>query len=186
LEQFIKNSKILNINKRKSRTPIYKVGKYKQLIKMSQKLSESLAELSVKSKNVEDRIAKAKLETKEKLDAEIAEVRLNAEAAKNDFIAKVDATKSSIDSQMKEAKNSFQEKVAQLKSQAKAKALEIENNLANAEHNMDIRFAEADYADAVYYAQNCIEWAIIALSDVEEATLEAFSAKANLENLKNA
>ncbi len=153
---------------------------------MDHKLSNALATLSAKTKSVEDRIIQAKAENREKLDADLAAVKADAEARKNEFIAKADAAKSSVETKISDAKNSFQEKIAQLNAQAKAKKAEIEDKIANAEHNRDVRFAESDYEDAIYYAQNCIDWAIIALADVEEATLEAFKAKINLENLRNA
>jgi hypothetical protein len=41
-----------------------------------------------------------------------------------------------------------------------------------------------DYNDAVDNAQNCIDWAIIALADVDEAALEVLEAKAKLDGLK--
>jgi len=153
---------------------------------MSHNLSDALATLSAKTKSVEDNIAKAKTESKEKLDAKIAEAKAYAEKKKSEFVAKANAAKVDVDEKVSSAKNSFKEKIAQLKAQASAKKAEIEAKIAAKKQQINVKDAEWDYNDAVDYAQNCIDWAVIALADVEEATLEVIDAKAKYDSLKTA
>jgi hypothetical protein len=151
---------------------------------MAHKLSDGLATLSLKAKSVEDKIAQAKTESKAKLDARIAEAKSYAEKIKSEFISKADAVKANADAKISSAKNSIQEKVAQLKAQASSTKAEIEAKVATKKQEVTLKNAERDYNDAVDYAQNCIDWATIALADVEEASLEVLEAKAKLDDLK--
>jgi hypothetical protein len=153
---------------------------------MSHKLSEALASLSVKSKNVEDKFAQAKTEGKEKLDAEIAEAKSYAENLKNEFISKANTAKAGIDEKVSSAKNSIQEKVDQILAQANAKKDEVIAKVAAKKQEFTLKEAEWEYNNAVDYAQNCIDWAVIALADVQEATLEVLVTKAKLDDLKKA
>lgn len=151
---------------------------------MSLKLSEKLATLADKTRSIEDRIALVNTENKEKLDAKIAEARADVEAKKNAFKAKTEAIKSDADSSVAAVKNSFKEKLALFEAHAKAKKTEIETKISNEEHKLDVHFAESGYRKAVDYADNCIDWAMLAIAEVEEATLEVISAKEHLDNLK--
>jgi hypothetical protein len=151
---------------------------------MAQKLSEALASLSAKSKSVEDKFAQVKTEGKQKLDAQIAEAKSFAEKKKNEFIAKANSVKTSVEGKLSSAKNSLQGKVDQLKAQADAKKAEVKTKVAAKKQEFDLKKAEMDYNDAVDYAQNCIDWAIIALADVDEAALEVLEAKVKLDGLK--
>jgi hypothetical protein len=151
---------------------------------MGHKLSDGLATLSAKTKSVEDKIAKAKESNKEKLDTQIAEAKANAEKKKTEFISKADAEKAKIEGKVSSAKSSFKEKVAHLKAAAKAKKEQIEAKIAENKHEIKLTDAEWDYEDAVDYAENCVEWALIALADVEEAALEVLDAKLKYESLK--
>ena len=153
---------------------------------MGHNLSDALATLSAKTKSVEDNIAKAKTASKEKLDAQIAEAKAYAEKKKSEFTAKADAAKADVHGKVSSAKNSFKEKIAQLKAQANAEKAKIKAKVAAKKQEINVKDAEGDYNDAVDYAQNCIDWAVIALADVEEATLEALEAKVNLDSLKTA
>jgi len=153
---------------------------------MGHQLSDALATLSAKSKSVEDNIAKAKTESKEKLDVQLAQAKSYAEQKKSEFIAKENATKANVDGKVSTAKNSFQEKVAQLKAQASAKKAQIEAKVAAKKQAITLKDAEWRYNDAVDYAQNCIDWAVIALADVEEAALQALEAKAKYDSLNTA
>ena len=153
---------------------------------MSYKLSESLAALSAKSKSVEDKIALAKTQGKEKIDAQIAEAKSYAEKKKSEFVSKASAVKTDVDGKMATAKNSFQEKIAQLKAQATAKKNEFQSKVAAKKQAINLKDAEWEYNDAVDYSQNCIEWALIALADVEEASLEVLDTKIKYDSLNPA
>jgi hypothetical protein len=151
---------------------------------MSYKLSEALATLSVESKSVEDKIAVAQTEGKAKLDAHIAEARSSAEKRKSEFISKASAAKANVDGKMSTAKSAFEGKIAQLKAEAAAKRTEIAAKVAARKQAINVKDAEWNYNDAMAYASDCIDWAVIALADVEEASLEALDAKVTLDGLK--
>lgn len=152
---------------------------------MAHKLSDGLATLSNKAKSVEDKIANAKTEGKAKLDAQIAEAKAFAEKKKSEFVSKTSAAKDKADGKVSAAKNSFQEKVAQLKAAANAKKVQLETKVAAKKQEIKLTDAEWDYEDAVAYAQDCVDWALIALADVEEAELKVLEAKLKYESLKN-
>jgi len=152
---------------------------------MAHKLSEALATLSAKSKSVEDNIAQAKTKNKEKLDAQIAEAKSYAEKKKSEFVSKADATKTNVDGKISTAKNSFKEKIAHLKATGNTKKAAFEAKVAANKHEIKLTDAEWDYEDAVDYAQDCVDWAVIALADVEEAALEVLAAKAKYDSLKS-
>ena len=153
---------------------------------MGHNLSDALASLSAKTKSVEDNIAKAKTATKQKLEAQLAEAKAYAEKKKAEFVSKADAVKTEVDGKVSSAKKSFQEKIAQLKAQASARKAKIEAKVTAKKKEIHLKDAQWDYDDAVDYAQNCIDWAAIAIADVEEATLEALDAKVKLDSLKTA
>lgn len=151
---------------------------------MAHKLSDGLATLSTKAKSVEDKIANAKTEGKEKLDAQIAEAKAYADKKKSEYVSKVSAVKEKADGKISAANNSFQEKVAQLKAAANAKKVQLETKVAAKKQEIKLTDAQWDYEDAVAYAQDCVDWALIALADVEEASLEVLEAKLKLDSLK--
>lgn len=153
---------------------------------MSHKLSDGLATLSSKAKSVEDRIAQAKANNKEKLEAQIAEAKAYAEKKKSEFVSKADATKATVEGKVSTAKSSFKEKLAHLKAAASAKKTAFEAKVAARKHDIKLTDAEWDYEDAVEYAQDCVDWALIALADVEEAALEVLDAKLKVDSLQTA
>jgi hypothetical protein len=150
------------------------------------KLSESLSVLSVKAKNVEDKIANAETETKESLTEMIAQSKASLELKKEDFIAKVDSVKADAQSKNTAFKEKIHAKIEFLKADAKAKKAAMEQKVDEKKHEIKLAIAEQNYYDAEEYAEDCIDWAIIALANVEEATLEAFKMKLEYEGLKNA
>lgn len=119
---------------------------------MANKLTDALAALSGKTKNVENQIAAARIEAKEKLDARIAASKAALAEKKENFMAKAEAVKATA-----------------------AGKLEA----------IDLHVQEKHYQDACAHADNCIDLAMIALGEVETATLEAFAAKLKLDNSTN-
>ena len=151
---------------------------------MSHKLSDALATLSAKSKSVEDKLARAQADGKAKISAHIAEAKSSAEKAKNDFVAKASAAKTDVDGKVSTAKGAFEGKIAQLKADAAARKAALGAKVAATKQAINVKDAEWNYNDAVDYANNCIDWALVALADVEEASLEALDAKLKLDSLK--
>ena len=60
---------------------------------MAKKLTDALAALSVKTKSVENKIATARAEAKEKLEVRIAESKSELAAKKEAFIANAESVK---------------------------------------------------------------------------------------------
>jgi hypothetical protein len=153
---------------------------------MSFKLSEALSTLSAKSKGVEDKLARAQAEGKAKIDADLAAARLSAEKAKGEFISKAAAVKADVDGKVSTAKRAMQAKVGQLKADVSAKKAEMAAKVAAGKQAFNEKDAEWNYNDALDYAANCVDWANIALDDVEEAALEVLEARLKLESVKAA
>ena len=151
---------------------------------MSFKLSEALATLSAKSKGVEDKLARAQADGKAKIDAHLAEAKSSAEKAKGEFISKASAAKADVDGKASKAKSAFQGKVAQLKADVAAKKAGMAAKVAAKKQAFNVKEAEWNYNDALDYAANCVDWANIALDDVEEAALEVLDARLRLESAK--
>jgi hypothetical protein len=124
---------------------------------MAEKLSESLTKLAAKTKSIEDRVRKAHEESKEKLDKKIEESKADLQIKKDSFITNADFV---------------------LKKFTPGKKLEEKK------HEWDLASAVRHYNESVDYAKSCIEWAMIALAEVEISTLEAFASRLEVENLK--
>lgn len=152
---------------------------------MANKLSDALEALSVKTKSVANKIAAANAETKEKLDARIAESKAEAEAKKEHFIVKAESVKADVEDKNNSVKESINQKIVHLKADVTAKKEAVKSKVQEKKHEFNMDAAEVDYHDACTYAESCIEWAIIALAEVETAVLEAFAAKLKLVDLKN-
>jgi hypothetical protein len=151
---------------------------------MENKVSDTLLSLSAKAKSVEDKISTARTEAKEKLDARIAKSKTELEKKKKDFISKAETVMTNAETKNSSLKESINQKIKHLKAEAKAKKEAVKTTTREKKHEFDVHRAEADYNEAVAYAENCIEWAIVDLGNVETATLEAFAAKLRLDDLK--
>ena len=151
---------------------------------MAYELSDGLASLSAKAKSVEDKLARAQADGKAKIDAHLAEAKASADKAKGEFISKASAAKADVDGKAATAKSAFQGKVAQLKADVAAKKAEMAAKAAARRQAINVKDAQWNYEDAVDYAANCIDWANVALADVEEAALEALDARLRLESVK--
>jgi len=149
-----------------------------KLKKMSNKLSDALATLSAKTKIVEDKIAQANAESKEKVEAKIDEAKINFDAQKAEFFTKTEALKNF---SLKELLNA---KIAQVKASVAMKNANIEHKIKETETNFDVKIAEAAYVDACHYAESCVAFTFVALADVEAAMLEAVKAKLKLDALQ--
>lgn len=147
---------------------------------MPQKSSEALATLSAKTKSMEESVTKTNAENKEKL----TEVKKELALKKQEFASNAEVAKTELI--IMDARNSFKEKIAQIEAHAKARKVAIEAKITNVKDLFEQKFSEADYNEAIDYTQNCIDWAEIALADVQQEILEALTAQNKYENLKNA
>jgi hypothetical protein len=90
------------------------------------------------------------------------------------------------ENEMNSFQTSLHQKVEHLKAEAKTKGEHIHDELEQKKHERNIASAERDYNTSVDIAESSLEWALIALAEVETAILEAYAAKLNVENLKEA
>lgn len=152
---------------------------------MANKLTDALAALSGKTKSVEDQIAAARTEAREKLDARITASKAALAAKKENFISKAANAKADAAVKTSSFQQAIAQKVEHLKAEAAAGKEAFEEKAEGKKQAFDVHVSETKYHDAVSYADNCVELAMIALAEVETATLEAFASKLHLEDLKN-
>ena len=153
---------------------------------MAERLSESLAKLADKTKSLEDKILKARNDSEEKLSKRIEDSKAELQLKKDNFISKADHVKAQAESEMNSFETSVRQKVEHLKAEAQEKKTHIHDKFEQKKHERNIASAERDYNTAVDMAESSIEWALIALAEVETAILEAYEAKLYVENLKEA
>lgn len=151
---------------------------------MAEKLSESLTKLAAKTKSIEDKIRKAREESKEKLDKKIEESKAELQIKKDNFITHADSLNAKGESELDSLNNFLHEKAEHFKSETKDKTHTLDKKLEENKQEPDLVSAERHYNNSVDYAKSTIEWAMIALAEVEISTLEAFSLRLQVENLK--
>jgi hypothetical protein len=153
---------------------------------MAERLSESLAKLAEKTKSLEDNILKARKDTEEKLAKRIEESKAELQLKKDNFISHADKVHAKAESEMKSFQTSIHQKVEHLKAEAQLKREHIHEKLEQKNHERNIASAERHYNTSVDIAESSIEWALIALAEVETAILEVYAAKLKVEDLKAA
>lgn len=153
---------------------------------MAERLSESLANLAAKTKILEEKILNARKDSEEKLASKIEESKAELQLIKDNFISSADKGKLKTENEMNSFQTSITQKVEHLKAEAQEKKEHIHNKLEQKKHERNIASAERHYNNSLDMAVSSIEWAIIALAEVETAILEAYAAKLSVESLKNA
>ncbi|MGA3015421.1 MAG: hypothetical protein ABSD71_15460, partial [Bacteroidales bacterium] len=88
------------------------------------------------------------------------------------------------ESEMNSFQTTLRQKAEHLKAEALVKREHIHDKLEQKKHERNIASAERYYNTSVDIAESSIEWALIALAEVETSILEAYAAKLNVENLK--
>lgn len=151
---------------------------------MANKLTDALAALSGKTKMVENNIAAAHVEAREKLDASIAASKAELAAKKENFISKATTAKADAAEKAISFRDEINQKVEQLKAEVAAKKEALQNKVEEKKQDFNVHVSEKNYHDAFTYADNCVDLAMISLAEVETATLEAFAAKMKLDDLK--
>ena len=150
---------------------------------MAEKLLESLARLEESTKSVEEKIRKGREETKEELIKRIEESKAELQVKKCSFIIHVEAMNTKEGDALDFYKTSLNQKADHLKAEVNSKNDHIHVNPEEKKHELNSASAERSYNDSVEYAKSCVDWDLIALAEVENATLEAFSARIQLEDL---
>ena len=151
---------------------------------MAERLSESLAKLAEKTKSLEDKTLKARTESKEKLTKRIEESKAELQLKKDNFISHADQMQAKAESELNSFQTSIHKKVEHLKAEAQVKREHIHEKFEQQKHERNIASAERHYNTSLDIAESSIEWALIALAEVETSILEAYAAKLYLENLK--
>lgn len=151
---------------------------------MANKLTDALAALSEKTKSVENKIAAARVEAAEKLEARIAESKAELAAKKEKFISTAANVKANAAGNAGPFKDEINQKVEHLKAEVSAKKETVKHMVEEKKQEFDVVQSEKKYHDALTNADNSVDFAMIALGEVETATLEAFAAKSKLEDLQ--
>ena len=152
---------------------------------MANKLTDALAALSVKTKSVETKIEAARAEAQEKLHARIEESKAELAAKKEHFISKAETTLANGSEKSSSFREGISQKVEHLKAEVAAKKEAVKNKVEEKKQEFDVVISERKYNDALANADSSVELAMIALAEVETATLETFAAKLKLDNQKN-
>jgi hypothetical protein len=141
---------------------------------MAKRLSEQLADLSVRAKSVEDAFAAAQNEAREKLEARKDQAR----AAARNAVEKVDQ-------EIQAATASAAKDLSAVKAKISADLNALKADVGRAKHKLDIKVAEKraenlewEAGFAIDYTIASIEQAKFAMLDVIEARLAAEQAKA--------
>ena len=136
-------------------------------------LSEQLAELSSRARNVEDAFAQAEKEARDKIDARRAQAIVAAQSAVE-----------KINQQVKTVADGASRDWAQLQAKITSDMSDVAKYVAQAKHKMDILraedrsdFLEVDASFAIDYAVAAVEQAQLAVLDAVEARRIAEEAK---------
>ena len=141
---------------------------------MAKRLSEQLADLSVRAKSVEESFTVAQKEAREKIEARTDQARA---AARNAI--------ETVDKEIQAAASSAARDLTAVKAKISADLTALKADVRRAKHKLDIKVAEKRAEDlewdagfAVDYAIASIEQAKLAMLDAIEARLAAEQAKA--------
>ena len=151
---------------------------------MAERLSESLAKLAEKTKSLEEKILKARTDSKEKLTKNIEESKSDLQLKKDKFISHAERVNAQAGSKLNSFQTSIRQKGEHLKAEAKVKKEQIHEKHEQQKHVRNIASAERYYNSSLEIAEYSIEWALIALAEVEASILEVYEAKLNVESLK--
>ena len=140
---------------------------------MARKLSEQLADLSVRAKSVEDAFDAAEREAHDKIEARKQKARVAATTA----VEKVHQDIQSASNRAARDWNTVKAKVA-------ADMTRLKANAAKVKHKLDVKAAE-DYADEMEWeAGFAIDYAIASVEQAKLAVLDAIDGRAEAELAK--
>src|SRR5262245_36513964 len=142
---------------------------------MAKKLSEQLADLSVRAKNAEDAVSAAEKEAHDKIAARKEQARVAATAA----VEKVNQDIKSAGNTAARDWNSVKAKVAGDMATLKAKATTVK-------HNLDMKRAENHADEMEWEAGFAIDYAIASVEQAKLAVLDAIDSRAEAEQATRA
>jgi hypothetical protein len=142
---------------------------------MAKRLSEQLAELSVRAKKVEDAFAAAQKEAYEKLQTRKDEARAAARKAVE-----------RVDQEIQSAKSSAAKDLTAMKAKISADLNALKANVQRAKHSVDTKVAQMRAEDLEWEAGFAIEYAIASIEQAGFAVLDAVEARQAAEQAKAA
>ena len=142
---------------------------------MAKKLSEQLADLSVRAKNTEDAVAAAEKEAHEKVTARKEQAHAAATAA----VAKVNEQIKSVNDSAASTWNTAKAKIAADMNKLKA-------DVANVKHDHDLKRAESRADRLEWEAGFAIDYAIASIEQARLAVLDAIDGRLDAEEAKAA
>jgi hypothetical protein len=138
---------------------------------MAKRLSEQLADLSVRAKNVEDAFGAAQKEAREKLETRKEEARAAARTA----IERVDQ-------EIQSAAASATKDLSTVSADLNA----LKADVQRAKHKLDVKVAEKRAEDLEWEAGFAIDYAIASIEQGKFAVLDAIDARQASEQAKRA
>jgi hypothetical protein len=142
---------------------------------MAKRLSEQLADLSVRAKSVEDTFTVAQKEAREKLEAR----RDQARAAARNAVERVDK-------EIQAAASSAARDLTTVKAKISADLTALKADVHRAKHKLDINVAEKRAEDLEWEAGFAIDYAIASIEQAKLAMLDAIEARLAAEQAKAA
>ncbi len=135
---------------------------------MARKLSVLLAQLSEKAKHLEDEFAQAKTETKDKIENWEENAKQKAAKNKAAFDAKKETLEGELKSNWETVKSNFDNGISRVK-----------EDFRQARHNIKAATAETKAEWAEDDAEMSVYFAIDAISNAEQAIIDAIKARQN-------
>lgn len=137
-------------------------------------VSEQLAEMSATAKDVEDAVAQARRERRERVDAMVSEARANADAVAARIDADVDATQSALVEGWRGFRDNLRDGADRMKA-----------DIADRKHERDAGRAQADAEAAESRAEHAIAVATVAIWNAREMALDAIAARAEADSYQS-
>jgi hypothetical protein len=133
---------------------------------MAKRLSEQLAELSVRAKSVEDAFAAAQKEAHEQVQARKDEARAAARKAVE-----------RVDQEIQAAKTSAAKDLTAVKAKISADLNALKANVQSAKHKVDVKVAQMRAEDLEWEAGFAIDYAIASIEQARFTVLDAIEAR---------
>jgi hypothetical protein len=142
---------------------------------MAKKLSEHLADLSVRAKKTEDAVSAAQTEAHEKLMARREQARAAATAA----VEKVNQD-------VKSVGDTAARKLSAVKAKIAADMDTLKAAVAKGKHDLDVKSAEHDAERLEREADFAIDYAIASVEQAGLAAIDAIAGRVNADQVKGA
>ena len=140
---------------------------------MAKRLSQQLADLSVRAKNAEDAVAAAEKEAHEKLDARKEQARAAA----------VKATEK-VNQEIKSIGDTAVRNWTAIRTKIAADIDALKAGAATAKHDLDAKHAESHAGRLEWEAGVAVDYAIASVEQAKLAVLDAISSRVEAEKMK--